>query len=310
MPLCCRSIPLGSINFSTAWNLHPWEFRTISNELQESFALNGIIHPPLVIADTADSFTLVAGAKRIEFAVRSAGKSEIDCMVINKEAPYSFILGLILADQSCASELTLAEKARFIQIASRLIESQDIMINFLERLHLKKGRLTIPNLLKILDLDEEIIKEIHAGRLQDRMVSEILSLAENSDRLALLRLFKNLCMGDGKQKKFFTLLRDISSRKGCSIAFYLQRKEVAAILGHREMNISQKINHLGILLQQEVFPCSSQAEDTFLKQLKNLQLPSNYTISHSPSFEKDEITLSITFENFNACRQFLGNISN
>jgi hypothetical protein len=71
------------------------------------------------------------------------------------------------------------------------------------------------------------------------------------------------------------------------------------------MNIPQKIDRLGCLLQQESFPSSSMAEGNFVKQVKNLRLPENYSISHSPFFEKDEITLSIGFKNFAACKQFL-----
>jgi hypothetical protein len=306
MFLSCLSIPLDSINFSTDWNLHPWEFRTIPTELQENLALNGIIHPPLVIADSEKTFTIVAGARRIEFVRRFIGSPQIDCLVIEKDTPYGFILNLILADQNCASALSLAEKARFVQIASRFLKIEDIPANFQGTLQLKNGRSTIPDLLKILQQDEEIIREIHAGRLQDRMVSEILSLPEKADRLALVQLFKNLCMGDGKQKRFFKLIRDIAFREGSSIAAYLQQKEITAIVDHKEMNIPQKISHLGCLLQQESSPSSSIAEGNFVKQVNNLHLPANYAISHSPFFEKDEITLSITFKNFIACKQYLG----
>jgi hypothetical protein len=306
MFLSCLSIPLDSINFSTDWNLHPWEFRTIPTELQENLALNGIIHPPLVIADSEKTFTIVSGARRIEFVRRFIDSSQIDCLVIEKDTPYSFILNLILADQSCASDLSLAEKARFVQVACRFLKMEDILTNFRGSLQLKNGRSTITDLLKILQQDEEIIREIHAGRLQDRMVSELLSLPEESDRIALVQLFKNLCMGDGKQKRFFKLIRDIAFREGSSIASYLLKKEIAAIIGHKEMNIPQKIYHLGCLLQQESSPSSSIAEGNFVKQVKNLQLPENYSISHSPFFEKDEVTLSITFENFTACKQYLG----
>ncbi len=92
------------------------------------------------------------------------------------------------------------------------------------------------------------------GRIQDRMVLEILSLPEETDRLALVQLFKNLGMGDGKQKRFFNLIRDIALREGSSISAYLQKKEITAILDHQEMNIPQKIQHLGSLLQHEFTP--------------------------------------------------------
>ena len=305
MFLSYQSIPLDSIHFNTDWNLHPWEFRTITKELQESLALNGVIHPPLVIADSETTFAIVSGARRIEFMRRFVGSSHINCMVVEQDAPHSFILNLILADQSCTFELSLAEKARFVEIALNFLKPEEVISAFQEKLQLKNRRSTIPDLLNILKQDEQIIREIHAGRLQDRMVSEILSLPEKTDRLALVQLFMNLGMGNGKQKRFFNLIRDIAFREGSSITTYLQKKEITAILDHKELNIPQKIHHLGSLLQAEMTPSSSMAEQIFIKQVKSLQLPANQSISHSPSFEKDEITLSITFKNFADCEQYL-----
>ena len=112
-------------------------------------------------------------------------------------------------------------------------------------------------------------------------------------------------MGTGKQKRFFNLIRDIAFREGSSITSYLQKKEITEILDHKDMNIPQKIKHLGNLLQHELNPTSSLAEGAFEKQVASLQLPANYAISHSPSFEKDEITLSITFKDFDECAQYL-----
>lgn len=305
MSLSYQSIPLDSIHFSTDWNLHPWEFRTITKELQDSLALNGVIHPPLVIADSETTYAIVSGAKRIEFMRRFVGSSHMDCMVVEQDAPYSFILNLILVDQSSAFELSLAEKARFVEIALQLLKKEEFFSAFQKKLQLKNGRSTISDLLHILQQDEKIIREIHAGRLQDRMVSEILSLPEKTDRLALVQLFINLGMGNGKQKRFFNLIRDLAFREGSSISSYLQKKEITEILDHEGMNIPQKIHHLGNLLQHEITPASSMAEQVFVEQVKSLHLAANHSISHSPSFEKDEITLSITFKNFADCEQYL-----
>ncbi len=305
MSLSYRSIPVDSINYSTDWNLHPWEYRVLPPELADNLTLNGVIHPPLVIADSETTFTIVSGARRIEFIKKYINPSHIDCLVVAKDAPYSSVLNLILADQSSTSPLSLAEKARFIEIAGQFLKTEDIATRFRTKLQLKNGRSAISDLLRILRQDTLIIKEIHAGRLQERMVAEILSLPEESDRLALVQLFKALGMGDGKQKKFFNLIRDIAWKNGSSIAAFLQRKDIRAILDRGETNIPQQIHHLGNLLQQENNPASTLAEGVFAKQVKTLQLPTNYTVSHSPSFEKDEITVSITFKNFTECQQFL-----
>jgi hypothetical protein len=289
----------------TDWNLHPWEFEIIPAELEESLTLNGIIHPPLVIADSAKAFTIISGAKRLEFAKRLSGSSPLYCMVLEKDAPPYLILNLILADQSTTSKISLAEKARFVEIACRLLNIEDVVNIYQKKLQLRTGRSTISDLLRILQQDEIIIKEIHAGRLQDRMVSEILLLPDENDKLALVQLFKNYAMGDGKQKRFFSLIRDIALREGLTISSYLQQEKIRTILDHEEMNVPQKIHHLGDLLQQELTPSYSLAEKDFVKQVKELHLPINHSISHAPSFERDEITLSITFKNIAACKNYL-----
>lgn len=305
MFLSCRSIPLDSISFSTDWNLHPWDFRSISEELQENFTENGIIHPPIVIAKSDKTYTLVAGARRVEFLKNSIGLSSIDCMLIADDAPDSFILKLILADQNCAAKLSLAEKARFVEISSKFLDKEEIVTTFQTKLRLKNGPAAIPDLLKILQQDTSIIKAIHAGQIQDKMVSDILSLPEEGDRWALVQLFIALGMGDGKQKRFFTLLRDLAYREGSPIASYIKKKEIEEILNHRVMNIPQKIQHLGNLLQHELTPRSMEAESSFEKQVKELQLPAHSAISHAPYFEKDEVTLSITFKDLAVCKQYL-----
>ncbi len=300
-----QSIPLDSINFSPEWNLHPWEFGVIPTELQENFTQNGIIHPPLVIANSENAFTIVSGARRLEFVRRFTNSPQIHCLVIKQDTPHHDILTLLLADHNCGSQLSLAEKARFVEIACRMLKMGEMVAHFQQKLQIKNGRSTIPSLLKILQQKDPFIKEVHEGRIQERMVFEILSLPEETDRLALVQLFKDLGMGDGKQKRFFNLIRDIAFRQGSTICSYLQKKEIADILQHKELNIPQKIQHFGNLLQQEINPKSSDAESRFVKQLRSLELPANHSISHSPSFEKDEITLSITFKNFAACEQYL-----
>ncbi len=306
MFLSQQSIPLEAISPTiTDWNLHPWECRILPAELQASLTSCGVLHPPLVLADSDKTFAIVSGVRRIEFIKKFTALSQVNCLVIDKDAPHSFILDLLLAEQNSAGPLSLAEKARFIEIACRLSAQEDVMSAFQKKLQLKGGRSTIPNLLKILNMDAIIIQEIHAGRIQDRMVTELLSLPKDGDRLAMALLFKNLRMGDGQQKKFFNLIRDIAYREDLSISVFLQKTDVVEILDHKMMNIPQKIQHLGNMFQHAVAPASGLAEEAFALQVKGLQLPTSYSISHSPFFEKDEVTLSITFKNLAECIRYL-----
>ncbi len=305
MIISCQSISLASIKPTTKWNLHPWDLHVIPPDLQESLLRIGVIHPPIVIKESEASFEIVSGFKRFAFIQASPPQDRIDCMVIEEGASGKYLLDIILTDQSNKSTLSLAEKARFVEIACRFFTHEEIVENYLARLELKKRRSLIPMLLEILPQDESIVRAIHCGRLQEKMIFELIKLPEAADRQALVALYENLGMGDGKQKRFFSLIRDIAFREGSSIDAYLKKKEIQAILNHREMNVPQKVNQLGDLLQGHLTPSSSKAELDFIKRVKTLQLPASHSLSHSPSFEKDEITLSIRFKDFTTCKQYL-----
>jgi hypothetical protein len=121
----------------------------------------------------------------------------------------------------------------------------------------------------------------------------------------MVQLFRDLGMGDGKQRRFFTLLRDNAYRVGSTLAAYLDRDDIQAVLKHEQLNIPQKIQHLADYLQQQLTPSLDRAENDFLKQVKELHLPPSHTVSHTPSFEKDEVTLIIKFRNLAECKSYL-----
>ncbi len=297
----CRTIATASIDFTTEWSLHPWASTAISDELRDSFGRVGILHKPILLPKAGARFDIICGFRRLYFLSLSTIAEKIECLVIAQPSEPAKILDILLADQGLCQPLSLAEKAQFVQICSRFFSRPKIVGDYLERVHLPKRPATINELLAILDQDPLMIAEIHAGRLQDKMVSELLRLPEQSDRIALILLFKELAMGDGKQKRFFTLIRDISFRQGSSVAAYLKTPAIQEIVKNPGLNTPQKILHLGNLLQHQLNPSFSQTEGNFVKRVGNLHLPACCTLSHSPSFETDEVTLSISFKNFSDC---------
>ncbi|EKD36997.1 MAG: ParB protein [uncultured bacterium] len=305
MNLQSRHILLDSIDFSTSWNLHPWEFYTLHGDLSASLARTGILHPPIVIAKEDNRFDIVCGFKRLLFAV-SAGKiQQVNCIVLDEDTPPASILDIVLTDQGIAHPLSMAEKARFLEICTRYLQREEIVDTFCERLQLGKRFATLAALLEVLKQHPLVISEIHGGGLQEKMVMELLRLPEEADRIAMVKLFKNLSMGDGKQRKFLPLIRDLAYRHDTSLAAYLENPAIQGILHHPEMNNPQKIQHLAAFLQHQTNPLSAQAENEFVRTVRTLQLPENCTITHSPSFEKDEVTLSITFDNLSSCAHWI-----
>jgi beta-mannanase len=50
-------------------------------------------------------------------------------------------------------------------------------------------------------------------------------------------------------------------------------------------------------LSRKYMPRSSQAEDEFKRFIASMQLPRNVSVDHTPFFEDDSVTLSISFSN-------------
>lgn len=305
MLLPCRSIPLSSIKITERWNLHPWEMLEIPIDIRQSLDRVGILQPPIVQEIEEGQFTVVNGCKRLHFLKTETNLTEAQCMVVSSNASFDFILDLLLTDRSNGRPLTLAEKCRFLQIATRYLDHKEILRYYLPRMDIRKNPLIIAKMLNVLEQDITFIRDVHEGRIGEKMMMELLNLPEVSDRVAMAQLFRDLGMGDGKQRRFFTLLRDNAYRVGSTIAAYLDKEEIQTVLNQEQLNIPQKIHHLSGYLQQQLTPSLFKAEKNFLQQVKGLQLPPSHIVSHTPSFEKDEVTLTIKFKDLSECRSYL-----
>ena len=310
MSFLFQSVCFHELKFTGKWSIHPWETEFYSNELKNSIIQTGVIHPPFLLQHSDKKFEVVAGYKRLLIANQYLESDKLGCFILPEDFPKLYILDLLLTDQSNTAPLSLVEKARFIQIAAEYLTDEEIIEQFSARLELKKQNSTIDESLAILNLHSDIVKEIHSGRLQNKMITELLRLKHPEDRLTLVSLFKKLCLGTGKQKKLFSLIRDLAYRNHTSMSDFLNDDEIQKILTHNEMNSPQKAQHLGNLLQKQLTPAYQEVETSFNAFLKKLELPKNLALSHSQAFETDEVTLSINCKNLQECRQLLPEIKN
>jgi len=303
-----QDVHLRELNFTDNCCLHPWEKESYPEELRKSIIRTGIIHPPFLRPLADKNFAVISGRRRLLIARRELRLEKTGCFIL-PDCPAGIpILDLLLTDQIHTAPLTLAEKAQFIKIAVKYITEEEIIEQFAERIELRKHPSVIREMLAILDLPGAIIEEIHNGRLQNRMVMELQRLKHPEDRLTLVLLFKELALGAGKQRKVFSLLRDLAYRNRTSISNYLDSEKIQRILQHREMNKPQKIQHLGIFLQKQLNPSSQDAEDNFAIFSKSLDLPESLSVSHNPAFETDEVTLSIKCRDLHECKKILPEI--
>ena len=299
--ICWKRIPLTEISPSRRWNLHPWSAATIGGELLASLKRSGIVHPPYLIGRGEQCYEIVAGHRRCSYA-SLAGQETILALILPEKTEIHALLDLIFADQTLARPLSLPEKARFISICRKQLESEEQLPKFLGLLQLHRKSATLGHLDTLLHLDQEILEAIDQQYVQEKMAIDLLRLGDPEDILAVIRLFRQLQIGDNQQRKLISALRDLCRREQQSLASYLQQSpEIAAILTHENLNPPQKVQHLGRLLQERLSPEMTQADQAFDDRIKQLRLPANISLHHSPAFESNHVDLRITFGNLEDC---------
>lgn len=287
-------IPLDQIEIAKDYDLHPWQETLVSGGLLASFEKFGILHPPLVKAISDQKFLLVTGKKRFSYA-QEALLSSISCLIIEDYSGED-ITDFIFEDQTLTAPLTLVEKARLLQIFQE-VTGKSPSHTFLKKLALPGNPRQIEQLLHILTQPLELIEAIHSGFVKEKMTWELLRLGNKKERLGLLQFFQLLGLGDGKQRRFLQMLKDIAYKEHSTITEILSEESIQDVLVNSDANVPQKINILGTKFQQMLTPALSAAQQSFAEKLRIMKLPDSFEVTPSTSFEKDAITLSITLHN-------------
>ena len=292
MPPTFRSslINLQHINFQDFSNsLTPEEAREPSTALLASIARTGILHPPILREQGRTRMEIVTGRRRLLAAQQTQHSISTICLVLPAEA-----LALNLEDTLLRGDITVVEQAIFFQKILDHLNEDEAARRFLPALGLEPHRHHLHNLLQLLGLEEHLLGAVHEGRLHDGVARELLAL-NFTDRLSLYEVMEMLSLSVSNQKKITTACRELAARHNTSIMGLLCQPQVREILNPRETNIPQKTARLMQWLTEQRFPRLAAAEQEFRSFAAALKLPSAVALTHSPSFEQDQVQLSIPF---------------
>ncbi len=127
-------------------------------ELSNSIKNQGLIQPIIVRNVSDDSYEIIAGERRWR-ACQLAGLHSVDCVVMNTSEDEVFELALIENIQR--ENLNVVEEAKAYK---QLIQKNHLKTEDLSK-KLGKSSSHISNLIRILELDEEIHKMIISGKI-------------------------------------------------------------------------------------------------------------------------------------------------
>jgi len=293
------TVQLAAIDDGKRWNLHPFLTTTVSNRLIDSCRRIGILTPPVVIENDQGRHELLDGRQRIAIARDILNLDHLPCRILPAARPPQVLLAALFESQSCTAPLSPMETAYFLELV-RVTPFDDeqeraLLLDQLFPCKLSKGLFQRSE--QLLRLEENLQELVHTRFLSEAMATDLLKLTAE-DRQRLAGLFRSFEMGAGKQKRFFTLARDIARRNGVSITTLLEQPPLVDILQHRGMNQPQKAHSMLLALQELASPSLAADEEAFRQKVASLSPPPECSIYHSQSFETDDIDLTIRFGSF------------
>lgn len=127
------------------------------NELAESIKIHGVIQP-IVVVPQGKRFMIIAGERRFR-ASKLAGKTEIPAIIRNYTAQQ--IKEISIIENLQREDLSPIEAARAIKtLMTEFNMTQEVAAD-----RIGKSRSSVANTLRLLTLDEGVIKLIEQGRL-------------------------------------------------------------------------------------------------------------------------------------------------
>ena len=198
-------------------------------ELSESIRQYGVIQP-LLVKKQGPIYEIIAGERRYR-AAKMAGLTEIPVLIRDYDEKRSKEVAIIENIQR--EDLNAVEEALAYQ---NLINTYQLSQEELAE-RLSKKRTTITNSLRLLKLEEEILRYIREGKLKEGHGRALLQFPEGEKRIQLAKecIAKNLSVreierkaqslekGKGKEKKkslnrqFSSIFKDLENKMGESL---------------------------------------------------------------------------------------------
>lgn len=198
-------------------------------ELSESIRQYGVIQP-LLVKKQGPIYEIIAGERRYR-AAKMAGLTEIPVLIRDYDEKRSKEVAIIENIQR--EDLNAVEEALAYQ---NLINTYQLSQEELAE-RLSKKRTTITNSLRLLKLEEEILRYIREGKLKEGHGRALLQFSEGEKRIQLAKecIEKNLSVreierkaqslekGKGKEKKkslsrqFSSIFKDLENKMGESL---------------------------------------------------------------------------------------------
>jgi ParB family chromosome partitioning protein len=265
-------------------------------KLRSSIEEIGLIQPVL-LRKKSGGHQIICGFRRIA-VMKELGKSEIEARVFEEKETDEFqLFSLSLHENLTTRGFNAVEKAMALDklIHRFQIDPAAVLKIFLPFFSLEPNEKILNTYLSLAQMEDEIKTYVLKEEVSRSNIRR-LSILTSDNRMAVLSLISPLKLGENRLREALILLEEISRRNQCKEKDIVRRPEIQAILLQKELTPSQKTERLKKVLTDLRYPKLNQLEKAFEKKRKDLNLPSNISLHHSPFFEGRRLRIEFQFE--------------
>jgi ParB family chromosome partitioning protein len=278
-------------------------------KLRSSIEEMGLIQPVL-LRKKPDGYQILCGFRRISI-VQELGGSDILSVVLDEgEKDDLHLFSISLHDNLTTRGFNPIEIAIALDKLVHRFQIDPIVVvkDFLPLFSLEPNEKILNTYLSLARMEDEVkgyvLKE-EVSRSNIRRLSALTS----DDRIAFLTLVSTLKLGENRLKEMLTLIEEMCQRDRLMVIGIVHRPEIQVVLSQKELTPSQKTERVKKLLMDLRYPRMHEMEERFEKKRRDLNLPSNVSLHHPPSFEGKGLRIEFQIETMEEYRSILSFLS-
>ncbi len=282
---------------------HRLSFGRSIEPLVESLRRIGLIQPVLLCPGEEKRFVILSGFRRLE-AWTALGRDRIPCRALDR--PFNALERLEIAfwENLVHRGFNPAEKARAVERFLKITDEETVIKRILPALALHPHRRELDRMLKIADSHDKVLEELVTGRISAESVIFLHEFPERY-REAVFSFLLCLNLNLNRQKEMLETLLDLSLRDGVSAEELTRHEEIQAVLNNEILSTPQKAERIREMLKARLHPRLTQAEEIFRDRLHGLGLPKSIRVRHAPSFETENLQLTVELKDLQELRRSL-----
>lgn len=271
-------------------------------DLLHSIETFGIIHPLLIQERQNKTYTLLSGLQRLK-AAEALLIDLIPCSVLPWDTePMTSLSMIYLHRNTPGKKKNPIEDALLLQQAmEELTETKAASFYKIMGYSEHQAR----EVVRLLELEDSVVQALYTGTLAPRSGKKLRKISHEEQKLLNSTITK-YGFSASKQNKLIDLCLELCIRNHMTVDEVLNIWQDAPATD--EKNKPQQGTQLLNRLQTMATPRLSKANTEFRQYMAQLDLTQGMTITPSPSFEKDELTLNLSFDDKKALENALPDI--